>query len=515
VTHFSATRRTPINGTVIRFTIMLSLLSLFAGLATVPAQAVATPVTQAETSHTNDTLNLAHYTYLPLISQQTGPLNVRVTAKVDPPSSRDCQKSFLFTGTITTNGPATIRYQWDRSDGTSSPPGILQFASAGTHDVSYIWNVSDMTQGWAQLHVIEPQDRISETAYFILSCDKPRMAYIYNNDVASRDAFHQFFYNKEYQVDLVSQYAVTTNPNAGAWQTVVIGPDVRLAAGSAETQKLDSLSRPILGIGEGGRSFFQAIAMDIGTSGWQAPGREVVPVNPQDQFWRGIDTTASTVPLYTADSPLVAVYNPQAKVGFIRIGRQTPSSDTHHYPLVAQEKNGVCHKLWGFTSPPNLMTDQGKQLFTNMFLQTSCPPTITSVKLTIEDVYCSDSLEAAPPQGNGDEVYFRLGGSTANGYSNISSSTVQTGVMRGMSYKPTIQEIVFPDPGSQLQITVEGIEQDSAPEFNDGNNTLSGAAISLTRDELFHAFGATVYRDIDLMGPDTGVYKVRIAMSVE
>jgi hypothetical protein len=221
------------------------------------------------------------------------------------------------------------------------------------------------------------------------------------------------------------------------------------------------------------------------------------------------------VPLYTADSPLVAVYNPQPKKGFLRIGRQTPSSDTHHYPIVAQEKNGLCHKLWGFTNPPSAMTAEGKQLFTNMFLQTSCPPAITAVKVTIEEVYCSESLEAAPPQGNGDEVYFKLGGSTANGYSNTSSSAVRTSVTRGIGYKPTIQELIFPDPGSQLQITVEGIEQDSAPEFNDGNNALSGTAIPLTRDELFQALGTPIYRDIDLVGPDTGAYTVKVSIIVE
>lgn len=179
--------------------------------------------------------------------------------------------------------------------------------------------------------------------------------------------------------------------------------------------------------------------------------------------------------------------------------------------------NGQCYKLWGFNGIPTSMTDQGRQLFTNLFHKSACPPTITSIKLNVTQVYCSGALEPVPPQGNGDEIYFRVKGDTANGNTNFADTTTQRGVVDSVTFAPGMTTpLEFSDPGTSFQISVEGIEQDTSPENNDGDNRVSGPTLSLTRDELFAMFGMTTSRDFTLVGSNgRGSYQVTVSLIVE
>ncbi len=93
-----------------------------------------------------------------------------VTTNVNPPSANTCPAIFVFSSIITTNGPGTIRYQWERSDSTASPAQTLAFASAGTQAVTTQWNLGASTTGWARLHILSPNDLTSNNAAFTLAC---------------------------------------------------------------------------------------------------------------------------------------------------------------------------------------------------------------------------------------------------------------------------------------------------------------------------------------------------------
>ncbi|HEX6289755.1 MAG TPA: FHA domain-containing protein [Herpetosiphonaceae bacterium] len=439
-------------------------------------------------------------------------------AQANPSSSRRCQETFGFSGTIRVNGPVTVKYHWTRSDGSMSPDATYTFTSAGSYPVSNSWNVSvsQSTSGWARLDVIEPVAVSSGQSNFTLTCDMPYAAYVYNNDTTSGSSFSQLIIDSV-QVDVVSQSAVAAHPNRARWMSVIVGNDTSWS--SANVGSVWDLNKPIIGVGMGGRSFFKAAAavapsLELDNSDWQASGKDVIAANRQDTFmWQSIDTNA-VVPLYTADTSLVGMYSPQPKLGLIRVGQKTDS--TPYYPIAAQEVNGACHKLWGFTGAPTSMTDQGKQLFKNAFFKSSCPASITKVTLTISQVYCSQPLES-PPIGNGDEVFFTLQGSPANAQGTAASTSVQGGVVRGYTYAPSMSPITFTDPGSSLTINVQGEDRDLAPEQNDGNNSLiSPGAITITRAELEASFGTSMVRDFQLTGTNgTGVYRVSVTIVVE
>ncbi len=93
-----------------------------------------------------------------------------VTASVDPPSFTGlCPKVFNFYTVITANGPGSVTYQWEKSDGTFVP-GLINFAAAGSQTVTSSWSVGTSYSGWQRVHVFSPNEVISNQANFTLTC---------------------------------------------------------------------------------------------------------------------------------------------------------------------------------------------------------------------------------------------------------------------------------------------------------------------------------------------------------
>ena len=451
-------------------------------------------------------------TATPTVTLTPPPLSITAAASNTEPSSRDCNKTFTFSGTISLNAPGLVRYQWDRSDGTNSEIQELNFVSGGTQNVYHSWTITTPSSGWALLRVLEPKPATSQQAAYTLSCDKQRIAYVYTTDTRSRDAFNQFFFNQEFVIDLVPQSGVSNHANAGSWTNIVIGNDTTWSASGADTQKILSLGKPVLSLGAGGHSFFQAAS--LGNSSRQSTGKDIKPFSKQDTaLWDGINTAAD-VPLYNTSTQMVAMYNPQAQKGLVRVGQELTSAD--HYPIVAQEYKGQCFKLWGFNGIPEAMTDQGKKLFTNLFFKSACPATISSVQITVSEVHCTQALEEGPPFGNGDEIYFKVTGKTANGNTKTSDTTVRREVVQGIAYTPGMTTpLEFSDPADSLEISVAGVELDSG-EFNDGNNTLTAPPVTISRDDLFKVFGSSTTREFYVTENNRGgTYKVTVQISVQ
>jgi len=102
----------------------------------------------------------------------------RVTAAhlaVNVPKNARCPVNLNFTGTITANGPAEVKYTWVSFDGGSWPEGTLNFRAAGTQNVSKQWQLGAPGQsksGWLQLKVISPNSLLSPRATFNVQCPK-------------------------------------------------------------------------------------------------------------------------------------------------------------------------------------------------------------------------------------------------------------------------------------------------------------------------------------------------------
>jgi len=104
-----------------------------------------------------------------------------VTASVDPSSFTGlCPKTFNFSAVIEVNGPGTVTYQWERSDGSTGPTESITFAEAGAQaqTVTRSWTTLGSSSGgvwtsysgWQRVHILTPNDTFSNKANFTLNC---------------------------------------------------------------------------------------------------------------------------------------------------------------------------------------------------------------------------------------------------------------------------------------------------------------------------------------------------------
>ena len=96
-----------------------------------------------------------------------------VTASVDPSSfTGACPKTFNFSAVITVNGPGTVTYKWERSDGAIAPDESITFAAAGSQTVTDSWTIGISYSGWERVHILTPNDSLSNQANFTLTCEE-------------------------------------------------------------------------------------------------------------------------------------------------------------------------------------------------------------------------------------------------------------------------------------------------------------------------------------------------------
>jgi hypothetical protein len=96
----------------------------------------------------------------------------QVTVSISAPATAECNPptTVMLSGTISTNGAATVQYQWEitGSQTYTTPPQSLVFASAGTQNVT---DPNPYTVGCgsysAALHVTSPNDLSASKAFQI------------------------------------------------------------------------------------------------------------------------------------------------------------------------------------------------------------------------------------------------------------------------------------------------------------------------------------------------------------
>jgi hypothetical protein len=95
-----------------------------------------------------------------------------LVASVTPETATSCPVRLLFVATIKTKVPVTITYRWDRNDLPRGPVRTLELADPGSYDVSTYWQFPQRPDydGWERLHILSPEDAISNIAAFTLRC---------------------------------------------------------------------------------------------------------------------------------------------------------------------------------------------------------------------------------------------------------------------------------------------------------------------------------------------------------
>ncbi|MEW5721181.1 MAG: hypothetical protein AB1817_21325, partial [Chloroflexota bacterium] len=82
-----------------------------------------------------------------------------------------CPNTFTAGSKITANGAGTVKYRWERSDGTNSETRTLQFDAAGEKAATnYDWSVGASGNYWMRLHVLEPNDLVSNRGETTWNC---------------------------------------------------------------------------------------------------------------------------------------------------------------------------------------------------------------------------------------------------------------------------------------------------------------------------------------------------------
>lgn len=85
-----------------------------------------------------------------------------------------CTTTVTFTGSISANGPVTVGYHWEFSDGATLAPATIDFAEAGVEIVSIAWTLTAPFDGWVRLHVDSPTPIVSLPAAFKTGCAPPQ-----------------------------------------------------------------------------------------------------------------------------------------------------------------------------------------------------------------------------------------------------------------------------------------------------------------------------------------------------
>jgi hypothetical protein len=94
---------------------------------------------------------------------------------VDDATPDECPHTFTFTASFTLNEAATVTYRMEAGSDTPGftynlPSEITGIFEAGTHSVVYYLQIQDPVNGWAQFHILAPNDEFSNQASFTLTC---------------------------------------------------------------------------------------------------------------------------------------------------------------------------------------------------------------------------------------------------------------------------------------------------------------------------------------------------------
>ena len=197
-----------------------------------------------------------------------------------------------------------------------------------------------------------------------------RVAYIYDNDTASRDSFNTFLTGRNFVVDLVPLSSAATF-DFSSDQTIIIGNDTGYTdtwGTPATVSNINGAGKPILGIGEGGYAFLGKLSLAIGyPQGAHGSYNGADVVATADPIWSSPflipnGGVGSTVTVYRTAVKGVVINNPDVVPGVLRLGRRAGGGT---YLLIGQVIADHCYELWGFGGSPAGMTSVGKNLFYN------------------------------------------------------------------------------------------------------------------------------------------------------
>ena len=147
-----------------------------AGSSTTTTTGPSTTTTSAISSTTTTTSTSSSTTTITSTSTTTTSAPAfavtAAVARVSPSAySGGCPGTFNFSADITANGAGSVSYRWERSDEVTGTTQTLSFNGAGTQPAAAAsWQLSANGSFWERLHVLTPNDLLSNQATFTNSC---------------------------------------------------------------------------------------------------------------------------------------------------------------------------------------------------------------------------------------------------------------------------------------------------------------------------------------------------------
>jgi uncharacterized repeat protein (TIGR01451 family) len=201
------------------------------------------------------------------------------------------------------------------------------------------------------------------------SCGKANVAYVYRGNKEDAASFFNLLTSNGYFVDLIPLSAITAaGPDFSIYTLIIIADDTgslnqwgSSGLTAAQVARIKAPNIPILGLGEGGYSFFGQLNLFIGwPQGWHGPQSimNMASGSPAGFF----NPPVPPVTHYTVPFNSVGIYlNPNQSVpaDVTPIGLEDPLDD--HSSLIRQG----CDFLWGNSGNPLIMTADGKLIFLN------------------------------------------------------------------------------------------------------------------------------------------------------
>ncbi len=197
----------------------------------------------------------------------------------------------------------------------------------------------------------------------------PLVAYIYSSDVEAAQSFQSLLIAYGCSTTLVGLGEI---PSAGldSYDLIIVGNDTDNLSQWGDIESvtaIESSSKPIIGLGEGGYAFFGKLGLEVGwPNGMHGSDNSIKVIDPDNSLF--ITPYAIDVPqdrilqLYT-ETDYVTLYLHPVPETVTALGAEV---DSHGYYPLALENNR--YLLWGFAGSPESMTEVGKRLFINLVI---------------------------------------------------------------------------------------------------------------------------------------------------
>ncbi len=286
----------------------------------------------------------------------------------------------LWNG-ISTGDPAGETVEWQVSlEGFSLGNCGALFGLASYH---HWFSGTGDDYGWPSNQWFD-QPRTWQLAYLMNGpCSLPpagKIAYVFRGNTADASSFYNLLVLNGYTVTLVPLSDVLTT-NFTTFDLILVADDTgsldqwgTTGFTASQVSQIKAGGKPIIGLGEGGYSFFGKLTLFIGwPNGWHGPDDDTANAGtpPATAIFSGLGSPLTT---YIAPVNEVSIYIQGAALppDVFPIGMEIP--DTAHSNIIMQG----CRLLWGYSGNPLSMTDpNGKTLFLNAVSYMrgfQCPP---------------------------------------------------------------------------------------------------------------------------------------------